>query len=275
MTKNTEDIEIELLLEAVFQQFGYDFRQYSKASITRRLRGFCRKTGLEHISELIPRVLHSKETLADLIDNISVTVTEMFRDPFVYKAIREKVIPYLKTYPTINIWVAGCATGEEVYSLTILLKEEGLFERCQIYATDINEKSINSAKEGIVPAQSTKINTANYHKAGGHASFNEYYLTKYNKTMMNKDLTENIIFFTHNLVTDEAFNEMQLIICRNVLIYFNRDLQERVFQLFFESLGNNGFLVLGSKEDIKFSSVAKQFIITGKKDKIYQKKKSA
>ncbi len=273
MQKNTEDIEIDLLLKAVYQQWGYDFRQYSKASMARRLRGFCEKNGLNHISELIPKVLHCKKTLRALVENISVTVTEMFRNPFVYKEIRKRIVPYLRTYPAINIWVAGCATGEEIYSLAILLKEEGIYNKCQIYATDINEKSINIAKKGIMPTATIKTNTTNYLKAEGQTSFSAYYETKNNKIVLNRDLRENIIFSTHNLATDAVFNEMQLILCRNVLIYFNPELQNHALQLFAKSLCHNGFLILGSPESIGFSSLADQFKIFGSEEKIFQKKK--
>jgi len=268
----TEDVEINILLEAIYQQYGYDFRQYNRASITRRIRNFLNKTGNNRISELIPLALHDAGVFKSLINSISVTVTEMFRDPFVYRMIRKKVVPYLRTYPAINIWVAGCATGEEIYSLAILLKEEGIYDRTQIFATDINEESIAVAEEGIFSADTTRTNTNNYHASGGKHSFNEYYFTKYGKTMMNRELKKNVVFSTHNLSVDSVFNEMQMIFCRNVLIYFTRDLQNRVLKLFDDSLINNGFLVLGTKEDIQFSIIAGNCNVIGKSEKIYQKK---
>ena len=271
MHRPTEEIEIDLLLEAVYQQWGYDFREYSRASLTRRLRDFQSLMGVEHLSQLIPLVLHDRQVFAGLVENISVTVTEMFRDPFVYKTIRQVVIPYLRTFPSLNIWVAGCATGEEVYSLAILLKEEGIYDRCRIYATDMNENSLAKAKEGIFPSQEAKLNTANYHKAGGLASFNEYYRSRYDKTMISKDLRERVLFDTHNLASDGAFNKMHLIMCRNVLIYFTKHLQDRVLRLFEDSLCNNGFLVLGTKEELGFSSVGNLFKTIAKQEKIFQK----
>ncbi len=269
-----EDIEIKLLLEAIFQQYGYDFRQYGRASITRRIRNFLSKTESRHISELIPLMLHNPDVFNALVESISVTVTEMFRDPFVYKKLREEVLPYLRTYPTVNIWVSGCATGEEVYSLAILLKEEGLYDKTQIFATDINKKSLAAAQEGIYPTDSTKISTNNYYCSGGKHSFNEYYFTKYGNTIMNKELKRNIVFTTHNLSVDAMFNKMQMIFCRNVLIYFNRSLQNNVLKLFHDSLLDNGFLIIGTKEDIRFSVIASDYKVIGENEKIYQKKRT-
>jgi chemotaxis protein methyltransferase CheR len=269
---STEEIEIDLLLEAIYRKYGYDFRQYSRASITRRIRNFMLKAEVKQISEMIPMVLCEQGFIEFFIENMSVTVSEMFRDPFVFKMIREKVISYLKTYPHVNVWIAGCARGEEVYSLAIMLKEEGLLDKVRIYATDINEKSMTNAKEGIFPSDQTKINTANYNKSGGRHSFSDYCFTKYGKTMMQKELKENVFFSAHNLAVDGVFNQMQLIFCRNVIIYFNQELQNRVLKLFYDSLCTNGFLCLGTKEDIMFSEVAGNFKVIGKHEKIYQKK---
>ena len=268
----TEEIEIDLLLEAVYRQYGYDFSQYRRASITRRIRNFLVKSNAQHISELITHVLYDHDFFESFVESITVTVSEMFRDPFVYSMIRKKIIPYLKTYPQINIWLAGCARGEEVFSLAIMLKEEGLLDRVRIYATDINENSLTNAKEGIFPADQTKVNTANYHKSGGKYSFSDYCFTKYGKTMMQKELKKNFIFSVHNLAVDGVFNEMQIIFCRNVIIYFTRELQNRVLKLFHDSLCSNGFLCLGTKEDIRFSDVRDHFKVIGKDEKIYQKK---
>ena len=272
MDKNkTINLEIELLLEAIYKKYGYDYRQYSSDSITRRIHAFLSKSEATQISELIPMVLYNRVFFNSLIENISVTVTEMFRDPFFFKKIRNIVIPQLKKYPKLNIWVAGCATGEEVYSLAILLKEENIYNRVQIYATDINKKSIAKAKQGIYDANETKINTINYQHAGGTRSFSDYYFTKYNKTLIQKELKENISFFSHNLVTDKTFNKMHIILCRNVLIYFNNNLQNRVLKLFNNSLENNGFLCIGTTEEIMYSNIADNFEIIGKKEKIYKK----
>ena len=269
---SVEDLEIKLLLEAIVERYGYDYRQYGQASLFRRINSFMRKMGKERISELIPLVLHDRDLFFDLVETISVTVTEMFRDPFVYKLLRTKVIPYLNSFPHINIWVAGCATGEEAYSIAILLEEEGVYDKCRIYATDINGKSLTRAREGIFPSETLKANTKNYHAAGGKYPFNEYYYTKYRQAKLRKDLARNIIFDVHNLTVDGVFNEMQLILCRNVLIYFRAPLQDKVLNLMHESLCPNGFLVLGSKEDLAVSDIAMKFVTIGKEEKIYKKK---
>ncbi|MCK5545522.1 MAG: protein-glutamate O-methyltransferase CheR [Desulfobulbaceae bacterium] len=266
-----EQIEIDLLLDAVERRHGYDFREYSRASLTRRLRRLRVDMKKEHISDLIPLVLYGQGVMESLVDGISVTVSEMFRDPYVFKMVREKIVPYLKTYPKVNIWVAGCATGEEVYSLAILFKEEEIYDRVQIYATDINEKSLKKAKAGIYSEDQTKTNTNNYYKSMGRESFNDYYFTKFHKVMMDRDLMKNVVFLTHNLAVDRVFNEMQMIFCRNVLIYFSIPLQERVLKLFDDSLCKNGFLALGTKEHIRFSKTEKSFRTVGKKEKIFQK----
>ncbi|MBU2520721.1 MAG: protein-glutamate O-methyltransferase CheR [Proteobacteria bacterium] len=267
-----ENIEIKLLLEAMYLKYGYDFRNYSKASIKRRILYRLSRSGLKTISEMQHKILYDKQFFEILIQDFSINVTEMFRDPSFYKSIREKVIPVLKKLPFIKIWHAGCATGEEVYSMAILLKEEGLYDNITIYATDFNEGIIKKAKDGIYPAERLKEYTYNYQKAGGKSSFADYYSAKYDYALINKSLEKNIVFAEHNLVTDWVFGEMNMIMCRNVLIYFNRDLQNRVIHLFRNSLCKDGFLCLGSKESIRFSECSDDFVDFVKKEKIYRKK---
>ncbi len=267
----TENIEIELLLKAIDKQYGYDFSHYSRSSLKRRIKNFLSKNKIKIISELIPKLLYDRDFFQLFLYNISVTVTEMFRDPLIYKSIRDMVIQELKHYPFLKIWHAGCATGEEVYSMAILLKEEGLYDRCQIYATDFNNKSLESAKEGIFPLEKIKEYTDNYRKFKGKQTFSDYYHAKYNSAILAHELKTNITFANHNLVTDSVFGEMNFIICRNVLIYFDRDLQSRVLTLFYDSLAENGFLWLGSKESLRFSSVDGNFTALAPKEKIFQK----
>ncbi|MBU0483865.1 MAG: protein-glutamate O-methyltransferase CheR [Proteobacteria bacterium] len=273
MGKNDlETIEFDLLLEAIVRRYGYDFRNYARASIERRVRQAMAKLHLERISELTTHLLHDPQFFQDLVANFSITVTEMFRDPQVYLALREKVIPYLATYPFIKIWHAGCATGEEVYSLAILLMEEGLLERTTIYATDFNEAALETARAGIYPIEKIKEYNENYLRAKGKCSFSSYYHAQYDSVIMNKGLKKALTIARHNLVTDQVFGEMHLIMCRNVLIYFNRELQERVFTLFDESLGHGGFLCLGTKETIRFYPMAENFTEFDPQNKIYRKR---
>ena len=272
MRIENENIEIKLLLEAIYLKYGYDFRNYAKASIKRRILQRLSLSGLKTISEMQHKILYDKQFFEILIQDISINVTEMFRDPSFYKAVREKVIPVLKELSFIKVWHAGCATGEEVYSMTILLKEEGLYDKTTIYATDFNEGVIKKAKDGIYPADRLKEYTYNYQKAGGQSSFTDYYTARYEYALINKSLKKNIVFADHNLVTDGVFGEMNMIMCRNVLIYFNRDLQNRVIRLFKDSLCKNGFLCLGSKESIRFSEYSDDFENFARKEKIYRKR---
>jgi len=267
-----EKIEIDLLLEAILRRYGYDFRDYSKASIRRRARHFLEMTQLTSISEMTHKALFDETFFQSLVSYFSITVTEMFRDPLFYRAIREEVIPFLKTYPYIKIWHAGCATGEEVYSLAILLKEEGFYDRATIFATDFNDRALKTAKEGVYNLDQIKKYTENYQHAAGTRSFSEYYHAQYDSVILDKSLKENITFANHNLVTDGVFGEMHLILCRNVLIYFNKDLQDRVFSLFDDSLAYGGFLCLGSKETLNFSTIKNAFQEINAKEKIFQKK---
>lgn len=266
------NIEIKLLLEAIFNKYGYDFRNYSKAHIKRRILHRLSASGLNSISEIQYKVLYDTDFFELILRDLSINVTEMFRDPSFYKYFREEVIPILKTYPFIKIWHAGCSTGEEVYSMAILLQEEGLYDRTQIYATDFNKIVIQTAKEGIYPINKIKEFTYNYQKAGGKNSFSDYYTAKYESVILNKSLKKNIVFAEHNLVTDSVFAEVNVVICRNVLIYFDKKLQNRVFDLFETSLIHGGYLCLGSKESLSFSNNFKKFTITNDKEKVYKKK---
>lgn len=273
MSKALKDIEIECLLESIYQHYGYDFRSYAKASLKRRIQNFVSSTNCTHVSELIPKLLHNRELFGEFLSNMSVTVTEMFRDPEIFKTLREKVIPVLKTYSRINIWHAGCATGEEVYSMAILLHEEGLLERTRIYATDFNEHSLATAEAGIYPAERMQLYTQNYLKAGGKHSLADYYWANYNSAKMSDFLRDRITFANHNLSCDQVFAEMHLTLCRNVLIYFDKDLQNRVLNLFSEGLTSRGFLSLGDKETLKFSSIYNDFEAISEPLKIYRKKR--
>ncbi|MCC7317522.1 MAG: protein-glutamate O-methyltransferase CheR [Bacteroidales bacterium] len=268
----TEDIELELLLEAIFKKFGYDFRDYNKAHVKRRILQRKQSLGLRSLSDLQHKTLHEKGFIDVLLRDLSINVTEMYRDPSFYAAMRNEVLPILKTYPYIKIWHAGCATGEEVYSFAIMLKEEGLYHRTQIYATDFNPVVLETARKGIYPISKIKEFTANYQQAGGTHSFSEYYLAKYDSAILNQNLRENIVFAEHNLVTDSVFAEVHLIVCRNVLIYFNKTLQNRVLQIFSESLIKGGYLGLGSKENIMFTDIYPFFETLDSKNKIYKKK---
>ena len=269
---DNEKIELRLLLEAIYLKYGYDFRNYAKASVKRRLLRRLSLDGITSLSEMQHKILYDREFFETLLLDLSINVTEMFRDPAFYQALRKVVMPILKTYPFVKIWHAGCATGEEVYSMAILLKEEGLYDRTQIYATDFNEVVLQKAKEGIYPIDRIQDYTYNYQKAGGMESFADYYTAKYESAIINNALKKNVVFADHNLTTDRVFGEMNLIMCRNVLIYFNAELQNRVFGLFYDSLCSNGFLCLGSKESLKFSKYADEFEVVANIEKIYRKK---
>jgi chemotaxis protein methyltransferase CheR len=269
-----EKIEIELLLDAVYRKYGYDFRNYAKASIKRRILQRCALSGLKTISELQHLILYDVTLFETLLMDFSINVTEMFRDPSFYRALKESVLPVLKELSHIKIWHAGCASGEEVYSMAILLKEEGLFDKTQIYATDINENILKKAKEGIYPLEKIKEYTSNYQRAGGSRTFSDYYTARYEFAVMNKNLRTHVVFADHNLATDASFGEMDLIICRNVLIYFDRDLQNMTIGLFRESLSSGGFLCLGNKESLRFSNYFGDFEDVKVNERIYRKKLS-
>ena len=271
MAPKPETIELSMLLEAIFQRYGYDFRNYSKASLQRRVNGFLADAGCDTISALQHLVLHRTEMFEKLLYRLSVNVTEMFRDPGFYLALKEKVFPELSNKSRIKIWHAGCATGEEVYSLAIMLKEAGLYEKSCLYATDIDDISLARARDAIYPVKQIRDYTGNYNKAGGTGSFSQYYTAKYDHAILDLSLKENIVFSNHNLAGDTVFGEMDLIICRNVLIYFNRILQERVFRLFKESLCAGGILCLGTKETIRISDLSGDFGDVDAPTKIYRK----
>jgi chemotaxis protein methyltransferase CheR len=267
----TQQIEIQLLLEAMHLKYGFDFSGYSNDVLIRRLENKLSCSRLKNIAEMIPKVLYEPDFLNSLVCDITITVTEMFRDPSVYLSFRKKILPILKTYPYINIWHAGCATGEEVYSMAIVLKEEGFYDKVQIYATDINDVALKKAKGGIYPASQIPEYTFNYQKAGGTGSFADYYHAKYDHAKMDRSLKKNITWANHNLVTDGVFGEMHLILCRNVFIYFDKNLQEQVLRLFSNSLCRGGFLCLGNSESMMFSEVEKDFVEFIKNQRIYQK----
>jgi len=266
-----EQIEIELLLEGIYQLYGFDFRSYAYASIRRRLWKRIEAEGLNTISALQDRVLHDSDLMERLLLDLSINVTAMFRDPGFYRVFREQVVPTLRTYPFIRIWHAGCATGEEVYSMAILLEEEGLYERSRIYATDINEVVLQKAKSGIFPLERMQEYTENYISAGGKRSFSDYYTAKYDGALFAPSLTKNVVFSQHNLVTDRSFSEFNVILCRNVLIYFDKTLQARVLALFYDSLAMFGVLVLGSKESLRFSPYEECYQQIDGPEKIYRK----
>ncbi len=266
------NIEIQLLLEAIFLRYGYDFRNYSKAHIKRRVLHRLGISMLSSVSQLQDRILRDREFFIEFLDDLSINVTEMFRDPEFYKALREKVIPKLRTYAYFKIWHAGCSTGEEVYSISILLKEEGLLDRCQVYATDFNRKVLEIAKEGVYQKKEIEQYEINYLRSGGTNQLSDYYKSRYGSLIFNKELSNKIVFADHNLVTDTVFADVNLILCRNVLIYFEKSLQEKVLGLFYESLVPSGILCLGTKESIKFSNYDHLFEIVDEKQKIFKKK---
>ena len=266
-----ERIEIELLLEGVFRHYGFDFRSYAYASIRRRLWRRIEAEGLKTVSALQEKALHEPEMMERLLLDLSINVTAMFRDPAFYLAFRQKVVPHLRTYPFIRIWHAGCSTGEEVYSMAILLEEEGLYERSRIYATDINEVVVHRARAGIFPLERMQEYTENYIRAGGTRSFSEYYVAKYDGALFSPALQRNVVFSQHNLVTDRSFAEFNVILCRNVLIYFDRELQTRVHGLFHESLVHLGILCLGSKESLRLSQFEGSYEELSAPDRIYRK----
>ncbi|MBD1434582.1 protein-glutamate O-methyltransferase CheR [Sphingobacterium sp. DN00404] len=247
--------DMEMLLKDISHLYGYDFTQYSKASLKRRLNRICMLDKFTSFAELRYRLIHDSTYLSRFIEEITVNVTEMFRDPHFYATLRHHILPLLGTYPFIRIWVAGCSTGEEAYSLAILLKETNLFDKTLIYATDINPSVLEKASKGIFPLNHMKQYSRNYILSGGKNDFSSYYVSMYDVAKFHSNLSSRMIFSTHNLVSDSSFNEFQLILCRNVLIYFDKDLQNKVFKLFDDSLQPLGFLALGAKETLRFSNV--------------------
>ena len=272
MTLSVPDIEIRLLVQAVYMRYGHDFRDYAFASLRRRVLQGQQRMGLASISALQEKVLHDPEAFAQLLQYLTVPVSEMFRDPAYFLALRRHVVPVLRTYPSLKVWVAGCSTGEEPYSLAILLQEEGLLERTILYATDINHTSLDKARQGIFPLDHMQVFTRNYQRAGGLRSFSDYYTAAYGGALFDRKLRESITFADHSLATDAVFAETQLVSCRNVLIYFNRALQDRALGLFHDSLSRRGFLGLGSKETLDFSAYAERFEPVSRPDRLYRKR---
>jgi chemotaxis protein methyltransferase CheR len=268
---DVDEIELALLLEGVYRRYGFDFREYAPASLRRRVWRRVHAEGLTTLSALQDRLLHDPRCMERLLLDLSINVTAMFRDPSFYVAFRQKVVPLLRTYPFTRIWVAGCSTGEEVYSLAILLHEEGVSDRARIYATDINESVLERARAGVFPLDKMREYTQNDIKAGGERAFSEYYLAKYAGAQFQRSLVENVVFAQHNLVSDRSFNEFIVIVCRNVLIYFDRTLQDRVHRLFYESLMTFGVLALGAKESIRFSQHESSYEELDAAERLYKK----
>jgi chemotaxis protein methyltransferase CheR len=269
--RDLEQLEIELLLEAIYRRYGIDFRQYAQASLKRRLYRRTHAEGLETLSQLQDRLLHDPPCMERLLLDLSINVTSMFRDPTFYAAFRRNVVPVLRTYPFTRIWCAGCSTGEEVYSLAIVLHEEGLYEKTRLYATDINERVLQAAREGVFPLDRMQQYTQNYIRGGGAGDFSSYYVAAYDNVRLARSLTENVVFAQHNLAMDRSFNEFNVIVCRNVMIYFDKALQDHVHGLFYESLATFGILALGHKESIGFTRFADRYEEIDSDERIYRK----
>jgi chemotaxis protein methyltransferase CheR len=266
------EIEFGLMIDAIYRMYHYDFREYAAASLRRRLRAAMTRFDCRTLSQLQDRVLHDPAMFPPLLDFLTVQVSEMFRDPGYFRALREQVIPILRTYPSLKVWVAGCSSGEEAYSLAILLQEEGLLDKTILYATDINPLSLQAAAAGVYDLSRIAGFTANHHKSGARSSLSDYYTAAYGRAMFDKSLKEHIVFSDHSLATDSVFAEVQLVSCRNVLIYFNRTLQDRALELFREALCRQGFLGVGAKESLRFSSAAEGFLNFVAEERIYQKR---
>jgi chemotaxis protein methyltransferase CheR len=267
---STEDIELKLVVEALALRYGYDFRSYAEASLKRRVTAFARKNHSQSVLHLTHELLYDERRFAAFLSEFTVTTSELFRDPSFFRSFRERVVPVLRTYPSFRIWHAGCGGGEEVYSLAILLAEEGLDGKGVVYATDINPAALARAKDGIFATESVQKGTANYQAAGGKQPFSKYYTAAYGAARFAPELVQNVLFSEHNLVTDDVFAEMHVILCRNVLIYFKRDLQKRVLALFRRSLAYKGFLCLGSKEALRFIEGHEAFDDADAAEKIYR-----
>ena len=266
-----ERIEIDLLLEGIFRRYGFDFREYAPASLKRRLWRRIHAEGLTSVTALQERVLHDSAVMERLLLDLSINVTAMYRDPSFYAAFRERVVPLLRTYPFVRVWNAGCSTGEEVYSLAILLAEEDLYDKTRIYATDINESVLERARAGIFPLDKMREYTQNYIAAGGKRSFSEYYVANYEAATFSRSLVDNVVFAQHNLVSDQSFNEFHVVMCRNVMIYFDKPLQDRVHRLFYDSLATFGVLALGHKETIRFSPYEERYEELDSEERLYRK----
>ncbi len=271
MLMSDEDIEIQLFLEALYLKYGYDFLDYSRAHIKRRILKRLMQEKFESINQMMCVLLKDKPLLEKVLSDFSINATQMFRDPSFFAKLRSDVLPMLDTYAQIRIWIAGCASGEEIYSLAILLKELGMYDKSIIYATDFNDKILSVAKEGIYPINIMKDYTKNYQLSGGTCSLSDYYLAKYSYAKVNNELKQNIVFANHNLVTDSSFSQMHLILCRNVMIYFNMALKNKAIRLFYDSLNSGCFLCLGMKENLQCTDFVNKFIALSDNERIYQK----
>jgi len=273
--QRTEDIELQLLLEAIYRRYTYDFRQYSMASIRRRMKQAKERFDCRSYSALQDLVLHQPSLMPELLAYLTVQVSEMFRDPSYYRALREQVLPHLRTYPSLKVWIAGCSSGEELYSMVILFREEGLEDRTLFYATDINPEALARAEAGVYPLEQIPTFTENHRESGGKSSLSDYYTADYGAAIFDKSLRQRVVFSDHSLVSDAVFGEMQFISCRNVLIYFDRSLQDRVIGLFRDSLSHRGFLGLGAKESLRFTQHSDAFNDFSRPERLYQKQGDA
>ena len=272
VARDVEELELDLLVEGIYRRYGNDFRDYARASLRRRVMNMVQEERLPSISSLQERVLHRSETMERLLLHLSIGVTTMFRDPGFFAALREKVIPYLHSVPFVRVWCAGCSTGEEAYSMAILLQEEGLIERSRIYATDMNAASVETAKAGIYPIELVKDFTANYRAAGGKHPFSDYYTAQYDHAIIKQSLRKKIVFAQHNLAVDASFNEFNLVLCRNVMIYFNLELQKRVHELLFQSLRRFGVLAVGRRESLRNTGHEDDYEVVDGRERIYRKR---
>jgi chemotaxis protein methyltransferase CheR len=266
------DIEVRLLLEAIYLRYRYDFRRYATASVKRRLTAALPALGCRTLSQLQDRILHDESAFPQLLDYLTVNVSDLFRDPAYFRALRTHVVPLLRTYPSLKVWVAGCSTGEEAYSMAILLQEEALLSRSQIYATDINARSLQKAEAGVYPLEQFAGFSENYRLAGGRGSLADYYTAAYDRAVFDAGLKKRIVFSDHSLATDTVFAEVQLVSCRNVLIYFDRELQDRAVGLFRDALCRRGFLGVGAKESLRFTRWADAFDELSREDRLYQRR---
>lgn len=269
--RDVEAVELDLLADGIYEAYGFDFRRYSRPSFRRRVWRRVGAEGLMSITGLLERVLHDPSAMQRLLADLSVNVSAMFRDPGFFRVFRSKVVPLLRTYPFLRVWNAGCATGEETYSVAIVLKETGLYERTRIYATDMSEATVNQARTATYPIAKMREYTANYIEAGGTRSFSEYYVADGDRVVFQRSLADNIVFAQHNLATDRSFNEFHVIMCRNVMIYFNRELQEHVHKLLYESLAHFGVLGLGSRESIDISGHRDAYEQLDPSERLYRK----
>jgi chemotaxis protein methyltransferase CheR len=267
-----DDLELDLLLEALYRRYQHDFRAYSRASLQRRVESARRRLECDSISQLQDRILRSPTDCTALVQALTVQVSEMFRDPAFFRAVRDQAVPVLRTYPSIRLWVAGCSTGEEVLSFAIVLEEEGLLDRATIYATDINTESLRRAEAGVYAIDTVAGFSANYIEAGGRASLSDYYVAEYGHAVFSRRLRGRTVYADHSLATDQVFAEVQMVTCRNVLIYFSRELQDRAVGLFREALCPGGFLGLGSRESLTFSRHADAFIDVSREHRIFRRR---